>query len=95
LNLNEIDESDSHSEKHDDPTTSTLRGISIDSSNEDENVSGVIRVNFVCNSNEIDLIVLQWDQHFAAETAIDPGIHRRGKQPFIGPKSKTFSIEPL
>jgi hypothetical protein len=30
LDSNEIEESDSHSEKHDDPTISTFHGISID-----------------------------------------------------------------
>jgi hypothetical protein len=30
FDLNEIDESDSHSQKHDDPKISTFRGITID-----------------------------------------------------------------
>jgi hypothetical protein len=37
LDSNEIDESDLHSEKHDDPIISTFGGISIDSSDDHEN----------------------------------------------------------
>jgi hypothetical protein len=50
----EIDESDSQSEKHDDPTISTFRGISIDVSDEYENADDSIRVKFEFDSNEID-----------------------------------------
>jgi hypothetical protein len=42
---NEIDESDSQFEKHDDPRISTFRGISIDSSDEDVNAFDSIRFN--------------------------------------------------
>jgi 2-keto-3-deoxy-galactonokinase len=69
-------------EKHDDPRISTFRGISVDSSDERENVSNSIRVNFDWNSNNIDLIVLQSDSRFAAKTAVEPGIHSHRKQSF-------------
>jgi hypothetical protein len=39
---NEIDESESQREKHDDPRISTFRGISIDRSDEDENANDSI-----------------------------------------------------
>jgi hypothetical protein len=51
---NEIDESDRQLEKHFDPRSSTLFGIKIDSSDEDENASDSIHVNREGNSNEFD-----------------------------------------
>jgi hypothetical protein len=42
-------------EKHDDPRISTLLGITIDSSDENENAEDSIRVNRDFDSNEIDL----------------------------------------
>jgi hypothetical protein len=51
---NEIDESDSHFEKHDEPRISTRRGIKIDSSTEFENAYDSIRVNREFDSNESD-----------------------------------------
>jgi hypothetical protein len=53
LDSNEIDERDSQLENHDDPRISTFRGISIDSSDEDESASDSIRVNRACESNVI------------------------------------------
>jgi hypothetical protein len=47
--------SDVHSEKHDDPRISTLHGITIDSSDEDENAEDSIRTNREFDSNEIDV----------------------------------------
>jgi hypothetical protein len=51
---NEIDESDLHPQKHDDPRISTFRGISIESSDENEKASESIRINREFDSNEID-----------------------------------------
>jgi hypothetical protein len=50
---NEINDSDSQDEKHDDPRISTFRGISIDRSDEDENSDESIRVKREFDSNEI------------------------------------------
>jgi hypothetical protein len=50
---NEIDES-LENEKHDEQRISTLRGITIDRSEEDENADDSIRVNTEFDSNEID-----------------------------------------
>jgi hypothetical protein len=58
---------------------SRFRGISIDLSDENENASSLMRVNCDCNSNKIDLTILQLDQQFAAKTAIESGIHPRRK----------------
>jgi hypothetical protein len=51
---NEIDESDLHHEKHDEPRISTFRGIMIDSIDESRNASDSIRINRELDSNEID-----------------------------------------
>jgi hypothetical protein len=51
---NEIDESDSHHEKHSEQRISTLRGITIDSSDDMENALDSIRINREFDSNEID-----------------------------------------
>jgi hypothetical protein len=48
---NEIDESLRQSEKHDEQRISTLRGISIDSSEEDENAFDSICFNLEFDSN--------------------------------------------
>jgi hypothetical protein len=45
------------------PRISTLRGITIDRSDEDENDSDSIRVNREWDSNEIDLSDLQLEKH--------------------------------
>jgi hypothetical protein len=50
-----IDESDLQYEKHFDPRISTLLGIKIDSSDENENTSDSIRIKHEFNSNIIDL----------------------------------------
>jgi hypothetical protein len=49
-----IDESDLQDEKHDEQRTSTFRGITIVSSDEDRNASDSIRVNLDSDSNMID-----------------------------------------
>jgi hypothetical protein len=49
-----IDESDLQFAKHDDPRISTLRGITIDRSDEYENADDSIRVNRESVSNVID-----------------------------------------
>jgi hypothetical protein len=49
-----IDESDLHPRKHSDPRSSTLHGITIDSSDEYENADDSIRVNRESVSNVID-----------------------------------------
>jgi hypothetical protein len=51
---NEIDESDSQDEKHEEQRISTFLGIMIDRSDEDENADDSIRVNCEFNSNESD-----------------------------------------
>jgi hypothetical protein len=51
---NKIDESDWQPEKHDEPRTSTFRGIMIDSIDESRNASDSIRINRELDSNEID-----------------------------------------
>jgi hypothetical protein len=55
LDSNESLLSDWHLEKHDEPRISTLLGITIDRSDEDENASDSIRVSREFDSNEIDL----------------------------------------
>jgi hypothetical protein len=49
-----IDESDSQYEKHFDPRISTVRGITIDSSDDHKNASDSIRVKREFDSNLID-----------------------------------------
>jgi hypothetical protein len=49
-----IDESDLQLEKHDEQRSSTLRGITIDWSDEYENADDSIRVNRESDSNVID-----------------------------------------
>jgi hypothetical protein len=51
---NEIDESDSHQRKQDDPRISTEHGIKIDSRPESDNASDSIRFSDDGDSNEID-----------------------------------------
>jgi hypothetical protein len=51
---NEIDESESQNEKHDDPRISTEHGIKIDSNFDDENADDSIRFNDDGDSNEND-----------------------------------------
>jgi hypothetical protein len=59
---NEIDESNTQYEKHDDPRISTFRGISIDLRHEDENAYDSIRINRELNSNEIDESDFQYEK---------------------------------
>jgi hypothetical protein len=49
-----IDERNSQLEKQDEPRTSTRGGISIDSSDEDENADDSMRINREFDSNVID-----------------------------------------
>jgi hypothetical protein len=63
LDSNEIDLSDLQSEKHDLARTSTLIGITIDLSDENENVLNSIRVNRELDSNEIDVSDSQSEKH--------------------------------
>jgi hypothetical protein len=53
LDSNEIDESDSQYEKHEEPRIWTVEGIIIDWSDEFENAYDSIRVNCELDSNEI------------------------------------------
>jgi hypothetical protein len=66
--------SDSHSEKHDEPRTSTLLRITIDSSDEDEKASDSIRVNREADSNEIDVSDLHSEKHDEPRTSTLLGI---------------------
>jgi hypothetical protein len=59
-----IDESDRQDENHFDPSSSTLRGIKIDRSDEDENVSDSIRAKCEFDSNVIDDSDSQNEEHF-------------------------------
>jgi hypothetical protein len=71
---NEIDESDSHHEKHDEPRISTPRGITIDSSDEYANTLESIRVNREFDSNEIDESELHDEKHEEPRISISNGI---------------------
>jgi hypothetical protein len=51
---NDIDESLSHDEKHHEQSILTLRGITIDSNEDNGNVDNSIRFNIEFDSNEID-----------------------------------------
>jgi hypothetical protein len=59
-----IDESDSQHEKHFEQRISTLLGITIDLSDEDENTSDSIRVKCEFDSNVIDESDSQHEKHF-------------------------------
>jgi hypothetical protein len=61
---NEIDESDSHSEKQCDLRISTSRGIKIDGSDEFENADDSIRTKREFDLNEIDKSDSQSEKHF-------------------------------
>jgi hypothetical protein len=52
-----------HEQKHDEPRISTLFGITIDSSDEDENAEDSIRVNRELDLNEIDVSDLHEEKH--------------------------------
>jgi hypothetical protein len=58
-----IDESDSDFEKHHERRSSTLRGITIDRSDEDENSLDSIPVNLESDSNVIDESDSQIEKH--------------------------------
>jgi hypothetical protein len=70
-----IDESDSQSEKQFESRISTLLGITIDSSDEDENASDSIRVNREFDSNEIDESDLQFQKHDEQRISTFDGIN--------------------
>jgi hypothetical protein len=59
-----INESDYQFEKQFDPRISTLLGIKIDSSDEDENAPDSIRVRHEFDSNVIDESDSQFEKHF-------------------------------
>jgi hypothetical protein len=63
LDSNEIDESDSQDEKHEEPRIWTVEGIKIDCSDENENAYDSIRVNCELDSNEIDESDLHHEKH--------------------------------
>jgi hypothetical protein len=58
-----IDDSDLQLEKHDEQRISTLRGITIDRSDEDENANDSIRVNLESDSNVINESESQFEKH--------------------------------
>jgi hypothetical protein len=66
LDSNEIDESDLHSEKHDEQRISTLRRIKIDSSDDSENINDSVRVNREFDSNESNLQCEKHDEQIIA-----------------------------
>jgi hypothetical protein len=69
-----IDESDLQREKHSDPRISTLRGIKIDRSDEQENAPDSIRVKREFDSNVIDESELQDEKHFDPRISTFRGI---------------------
>jgi hypothetical protein len=54
FDLNEMDESDLHSRKHDEPRILTLLGMTIDLSDDHENASDSIYINSEFDSKEIE-----------------------------------------
>jgi hypothetical protein len=69
-----IDESDLQFEKHDEPRNSTLLGIMIEWSDEDENADDSIRVKCEFDSNVIDKSDLQGEKHEEPRISIFDGI---------------------
>jgi hypothetical protein len=72
--LNEINESDMHSEKHDLPRYVTDDGIIIVVNPEEENADSLIRCKFDSVSNKIDESELQNEKHDLRKYATDDGI---------------------
>jgi hypothetical protein len=70
---NNIDESDLHFAKQDEPKISTPHGIIIDCSAEYENAFDPIRDNRECNSNEIDRMDRQFSKHEEPRISTVPG----------------------
>jgi hypothetical protein len=68
--------SDSHKQKHDDPRTSTLFGMTIDSSDDDENALHSIRVNRELDSNEIDVTDSHKQKHDDPRISMSRAISR-------------------
>jgi hypothetical protein len=68
--------SHSHQQNQNEPRISTLFGISIDRSDEDENASDSIRVNRELDSNEIDVSDLHFEKHDEPRTSMSNGISR-------------------
>jgi hypothetical protein len=69
-----IDESDLQYEKHLDSRISTVLGIKIDSSDENENAAESIRVKCESDSNAIDESELQDEKHFDPRISTFRGI---------------------
>jgi hypothetical protein len=69
--------SDLHSEKHDEPRISTLREITIDRSDDDENALDSICVNREGDSNEIHRNCSILSNPPMLTIKIDSGIHAR------------------
>jgi hypothetical protein len=72
---NKIDESDAQSEKHFDPRISTLLGIKIDLSDDNENADDSIRFNCEFDSNVIDESERQFEKHFDPRISTFLGIN--------------------
>jgi hypothetical protein len=70
---NITEESDSHSEKHSSPMTSTDEGIMISIKPVPRNASFSIRANLDPHSNVTEESDLQSQKHFQPKTAIDAG----------------------
>jgi hypothetical protein len=73
---NQIDVSDLHHEKQDEPRISTLRGMIIEWSDDDENAEDSICVHREFYSNEIDASHLNPEKHHRQTISISPGIWR-------------------
>jgi hypothetical protein len=58
-----MDSREEQQEKHPEPRISTLRGIKIDRTAEDENASDSIQVNREADSNEMDSRDLHQEKH--------------------------------
>jgi hypothetical protein len=91
----EVDESDLHDNKYNDPNISMFRAISVDASHQHQNPSDFNHVNFHGNSANDDLIVMQSDKHVIAQTIIKLGIHRRRNYPSIRSRCKTLLTKLL
>jgi hypothetical protein len=69
-----MDESDRQFEKHDEPISSTVRGISMDLSLEYENALDSIGINRDRDSNEIDESDSQSEKHAEQRISISLGM---------------------
>jgi hypothetical protein len=89
-----IDESDLQDEKHFDPTISTLRGIMIDWSEDDENASDSIRVKSEFDSNKMDWSFVWVLKYACLRMKIHSGIQTRRLSIQLDVEGVIVSIDP-